>query len=37
MALLSKAEVCGHLIAGIAGLRHTEGMSFRPLSLLCVV
>jgi hypothetical protein len=33
----SKAYVCGHLIAGIAGSNATEGVDIHPLFLLCVV
>jgi hypothetical protein len=37
VAVRSKAWVCGHLSAGIAGLNHAEGMDVRLLCLLCVV
>jgi hypothetical protein len=37
MVVLSKAQVCGHLIAGIAGSHPVEGMPFRLLRFLCVV
>jgi len=37
VALLSKACVCGHLIAGIAESNPTEGMDVRLLCLCFVV
>ena len=37
MVLLSKACVCGHLIAGLAESNPTEGMNVRLLCLCYVV
>ena len=37
VAVLSKALVCGRLIAGIAGSNPAEGMDVRLLCLLCLV
>jgi hypothetical protein len=37
VSVRSKAQVCGRLIAGIAGSNPAEGMDFCLLDLLCVV
>jgi hypothetical protein len=37
VAMRSKAQVCGRLIAVTAGRNPTEGMDVRILCLLCVV